>query len=133
MAKKGCDLKLLASNGSVHWAHSSVLCSQSVVFERMLQGAEFREQKEQVVKTNVKRQTLQNLLDATYCQEVVDFGFHQACDLLQVALFYALDHVIKITVKFLVRCARHRCPEACCMFEQPENIRTALARFQEGE
>ena len=30
----------------------------------------------------------------------------------------------------MVRCARHRCPEACCMFEQPENIRTALARFQ---
>ena len=97
----------------------------------MIQRSNFSESTDKIVKTNIKSRTLQNLLDAVYCQDVETFNFPNACDLLQVALYYGFDHVIKITVKFLVRCARHRCPEACCMFEQPENIRTALARFQE--
>lgn len=96
-------------------AHSSVLCSQSPVFEAMLQSADFAEKNEHTIKTNVKAQTLKNLLDAVYCQDIEHFGFHQACDLLQVALYYNFDHVIKIAVKFLVRCARHRCPDACCL------------------
>ena len=72
------------------------------------------------------------LLEAVYCQDVDPFSFYAACDLLQVALYYQFDHVIKITVKFLVRCARHRCPDACCKFEADDvYIKTALGRFQD--
>jgi len=87
----------------------------------MLQGADFVEKTENIVKTNVKSQTLRNLLDAVYCQDVDPFGFHQACDLLQVALYYNFNHVVKIAVKFLVRCVRHRCPDACCMAGSKKN------------
>lgn len=133
LEKKGCDVILFASNNSQHPVHSSVICSQSPVFEAMLQTSEMIEKEEKIVYTKVKARTLRNLLDAVYCQDLETFGFHQACDLLQVALYYNLKHVIKISVKFLVKCARHRCPEACCMFDYPENIKSALARFQERE
>ena len=34
----------------------------------------------------------------------------------------------------MVRCARHRCPEACCKFSgDDEYVKTGLGRFQERE
>ena len=74
----------------------------------MVQSSDFREKNDKQIKTNIKETTLKTLLNAVYCQDVDPFSFHAACDLLQVALYYKFDHVIKITVKFLVRCARHR-------------------------
>ena len=73
-----------------------------------MQSSNFREKNDKQIKTNIKETTLKTLLNAVYCQDVDPFSFHAACDLLQVALYYKFDHVIKITVKFLVRCARHR-------------------------
>lgn len=100
----------------------------------MVQGQQFREQKTRQIRTDIKQTTLTILLEAVYCQEVNPFSFYAACDLLQVALYYKFDHVIKITVKFLVRCARHRCPDACCTFEADDvYIKSALGRFQERE
>ena len=112
-------------------------------------GQQFKEQKTRQIRTDIKQTTLAILLEAVYCQEVDPFSFVAACDLLQVALYYKFDHVIKITVKFLVRCSRHRCPDACCKFEGISNssqfsaltesladdvyIKTALGRFQERE
>ena len=131
LANKGCDVKIIASNGSCHPAHSSILCSQSTVFQAMLQSGDFSEKTENLVKTNVKAQTIRNLLDAVYCQDIDPFGFHQACDLLQVALYYNFNHVVKIAVKFLVRCARHRCPDACCMLGNKFWLKMIFLKYEE--
>ena len=79
-----------------------------ISYKAMVQSSDFREKNDKQIKTNIKETTLKTLLNAVYCQDVDPFSFHAACDLLQVALYYKFDHVIKITVKFLVRCARHR-------------------------
>ena len=54
---------------------------QSAVFEAMLQRSNLCESNDKIVKTNIKSKTLQNLLDAVYCQDVETFNFHNACDL----------------------------------------------------
>ncbi|CBY14318.1 unnamed protein product [Oikopleura dioica] len=127
-----CDILIVASNGAGYPAHSALVTAQSHVFRVMLESG-FKEGTEKRVTTNIKETTLRNLLDAAYCQDVSTLTFTQACDLLQATLFYEFDHICKIVVKFLVQCCRHRCPESCCMFEDPSSVTTALARFQERE
>ena len=129
----------MASNGSQHPAHSSVLCSQvsrqsffqpasrmsymahvavykfisklakffqSAVFEAMLQRSNLCESNDKIVKTNIKSKTLQNLLDAVYCQDVETFNFHNACDLQGVLklLNFCIQFLIIIKVQeFLLK------------------------------